>query len=158
MNRFQACANKFSGEITLNDLPKAIKTLNLSDNRLSGSIRIESLPESIRHIQLNRNLFSGDFKIMCFPSSLKDIDIRSQSEMANIFLKHVNTEMPFDLICSGVSAVVDESGNSHPWEKTIRNANKLSDTEDALSDIGVLRYYFVDSSSEEESYDDSDEY
>ena len=156
ITRFQACSNKFSGEISLNELPKAMKTLSLSDNRLSGSVSIESLPHSIKHIQLDRNLFSGVFKIMCFPFSLKDIDIRYQPEMANIVIKLVNTEMPFDLLCSGVSAVLDEIGNSHPWEETIRSANKLS--EEVLSDTGLFQYDIVGSSSDEDSYEDSDEY
>ena len=102
--------NQLTGEIDLTHLPDGMRALRLSDNQLSGEIDLTHLPEEMDYIFLKHNLLTGPLVIGNLPPRIFMIDVQgnhfnaiavvSSKVHAGIFLQE-----------SGVTSVVDESGN-----------------------------------------------
>ena len=120
--RFNASANAFSGEISLNELPSAMQKLHLNANALSGSISIQKLPSQFTHLYLNSNQFEGNFRLFHIPSSLEEVciwDNKWDNDGTLIFPGHFSEKRHgFQIYCA-CTAVLDEHGNKHPWEKVM---------------------------------------
>ena len=120
--KFEASGNNFSGEVSLNDLPPAIKELWISANALSGSISITNLPETITDIHLEENALEGDFRLLEIPPNLHFLNFwenKWDGVGTIVFPRHAGQERMNFYLNSSLIAVVDEYGNSHPWEKEI---------------------------------------
>ena len=126
---FDASSNEFSGEISLNDLPPAMEELRVHQNLLSGPIHIKALPSTMRLLNLSLNDFSGDFRLMVPPRSLEEICIVKTKLSATAVLLKESGEMPFDIYHDGLTAVVDENGDKHPWEGQIVGGSESTEEE-----------------------------
>ena len=119
---FKASHNSFSGDVNLNNLPSAIQDINLNRNVLSGSISIKNLPKTITHLQLEGNMFEGDFELLEIPSSLDYLNIwcnQWDRKGKIVFPRQAGQKKMHFELWSHCTAVVDECGNTHPWEKEI---------------------------------------
>ena len=119
---FKASHNSFSGDVNLNNLPSAIQELNLNRNVLSGSVSIKNLPETITNLQMEGNMFEGDFELLEIPSSLEFLNIwcnQWDRKGKIVFPRQVRERKIHFELWSHCTAVVDECGNTHPWEKEI---------------------------------------
>ena len=120
--KLDAGENAFSGEVSLNHLPSRIEELYFNQNSLSGSISIEKLPETLAYLKLDENEFEGDFRLLDIPPNLKELPI-----FGNKWDRKGKLVLPRDAgqgnmhlkIYGHCIAVVDECGNTHPWEKEI---------------------------------------
>ena len=120
--RLDASENAFSGEVSLNHLPSKIERLFFNQNSLSGSIFIEKLPETLIYLALDENEFEGDFCLLDVPPNLQDLRMwgNKWDKKGRIVLpRDVGERKMHCLFYSLCPAVVDECGNTHPWEKEI---------------------------------------
>ena len=118
---FDASNNQIIGEISLNALPPAMMDLRLNGNKLRGTIVVENLPRTMRYLFLQRNAFQGDFRLLSIPPVLTQIDLSKNACSGTlVFPKLVGArKVPFSFN-GKCKAVIDEDGEVHPWEETIR--------------------------------------
>ena len=115
-----AGGNKFSGSISLNDLPPAMQKLCLKKNMLTGQINIERLPRNMYTLDLSGNQFSGNVRLTDHPHGFEEFNIENNSLSGSLVL-FVDRRpiLPFDFICSSVTAIFDMHGNKHPYEEAL---------------------------------------
>ena len=118
---FTAKENRLSGSVFFDDLPAAMESLDLSYNELSGSISIERLPQSMVCICLIANEFTGELRLMSFPPSLEGFYILQNNLSERAILRKASGKMHFFMPHSCIKSVLDEDGNTHKWQKAIRN-------------------------------------
>ena len=112
--------NKFSGSISLNDLPQAMEQLFLQENSLTGQINIERLPPNMYALDLSGNQFSGNVRLLDHPPDFEFFNIENNSLSGSLVLSvDKDSILPFDFICSGVTAIFDKHGNKHPHEEAL---------------------------------------
>ena len=64
-------SNEFTGEISLENLPKCLKYLSLSNNHLSDTICLTSLPPDVECVNLGKNNFEGSLDFTRLPESMR---------------------------------------------------------------------------------------
>ena len=103
--------NKLTGSINLTQLPSGLQDLFLNKNQLSGSLYLGALPQAMVRIKLQNNFFSGSFIAMNLPLEI-DLIIASNNNFQPIAVVQSDAYADIDLRESGVTSVVDESGNT----------------------------------------------
>ena len=116
---FNASENKLSGEICLNDLPPQMDALFLEKNSFTGSVCIERLPETMEFITLSNNKLSGDFRLMAYPKVIDEIRFSNNLMTGTVILENTPAAYKFTIWSKDITRVVDEDGNTHPWEGEI---------------------------------------
>ena len=103
-------SNKLTGSIDLAHLPQNLFYLGLGFNQFHGSFDLTQLPQSMKYLDLNNNRFSGVFNATNLPSNLSKVDA-SGNQFSAIAFVDAQTKAKITLNQSGVTSVVDESGN-----------------------------------------------
>ena len=104
-------SNQFQGSINLTQLPGSLQDLFLNNNQLSGSLYLGALPQAMVRIKLQNNSFSGSFIAMNLPLEINLI-IASKNSFQPIAVVQSDAYADIDLRESGVTSVVDESGDT----------------------------------------------
>ena len=75
--------NEFTGEISLEHLPKGLNVLILSGNQLRGTVCLTSLPVRLHSLDLSENTFGGSLDLTRLPGLIRSIDLGGNEFTAN---------------------------------------------------------------------------
>ena len=106
--------NAFSGSADLSALPRSLMHLWMQNNTFSGTLRLNNLPPTLVCFSIGTNAFSGEFRLENAPKPLYNVFAFCNSFNPTAI---VPSDKCVRLTKSGVTAVVDEKGNTHRQER-----------------------------------------
>ena len=113
MEQLYLKSNQCSGSLDLTLLPESMRFLYLDNNQFSGSVDVSRLPRNMQQLMLQKNQLSGSFGATNISHCLKLLDA-SRNKFSAKAVVDLLIYADINLIVSGVTAVVDENGNTHP--------------------------------------------
>ena len=111
--------NQLTGEIDLANLPHGMRNLTIQNNELSGEIDLTRLPDGMRILYLQNNQLTGSLIINGLPQRMNALDVRG-NHFNHIAVVGAKTRVIILLGGSGVTSVVDESGNEQDMRLFLR--------------------------------------
>ena len=110
MEKLALSSNQLIGTLDLTALPPAMRLLFLDYNRFTGCVDLMRLPKCMAILSFGNNRLSGSFVAMHLPPDLQKI-VAKGNNFSDVAVVDSTTRAEIEFGGSGVTSVVDESGN-----------------------------------------------